>query len=493
MKRSALALGVTSLSFVLGFLRDISIARAFGGSLVADAVFVALIVPTFIENILGVALRDAVVPHLHAAGNLGRDAFRAEASRMGHRLLMVGCGLALIFAAAPKFVLAVLVPGWSQQAIDQAAPLFVVGAASIVLVIWAYFQNALLNLRDSFVLPLWRTVLFNIGALLGIWLVAEPSAEALLVGMLIGLAVHTLWMQSILGGCGLRPARGVAFAAMPQGNLGAQFLPLFGATVALQVNVVAERFFASWLDAGTMAHLSYAYRLATVPLTLFSFSVLSIVYTRLVTRFGNGERDAWGQALTGGLALMMLVMVPAAVYLGIFARPLVSLLLGHGAFGAADVEATAHMLAAYGMGLPAMALALVAGRALLSLGRAREVLQAAVVCAVTTLFLDTVLMAPLGGLGLAVSVSLGAYVNAGWLVRSLSCHTQGLALGRSSLRWAGIGGAIAVPLLVWPWQGLVSLAGAGMLALGLAVVLGRGLDPEGWIALRNLHLKDQSS
>ncbi|HAQ24534.1 MAG TPA: virulence factor, partial [Pseudomonas sp.] len=64
MNASLIILALTVASFLLGFLRDLFIARAFGLSWQADLIFVALILPMFFENFLGLALRDAMIPYL---------------------------------------------------------------------------------------------------------------------------------------------------------------------------------------------------------------------------------------------------------------------------------------------------------------------------------------------------------------------------------------------------------------------------------------------
>jgi murein biosynthesis integral membrane protein MurJ len=443
-----LALLVTCLSFASGFARDLSIANVFGGSIASDSLFVALIIPTFIENIFGVALRDAVIPHLQSARNCSELSFEAEAGRIGRNLLMLGSGVTLLFILSPRWSLVLLVPGWSENVIASTIPMFRLGACSIAIIVWAYFQSALLNLKGYFVLPLWRSVLFNVGALTGIW-AFTGSGKIVLLAMIIGQAMHLLLMQAVLGRQGFYVASGVT--VQTPSRLGTHLLPLIGATMALQINVIAERFFASWLPAGSVSHLSYAYRLATVPLILFTFSVLGIVYTALVTCHADNNHNAWLNLLKRSLSLMMLVMVSSSAFIVSFAHPIVSMLLEHGEFKALDSENTAGMLLAYGLGLPAMAFSLVAGRALLSAGRSHYVFRAALWCAGTTLLFDVFLLQWLRGMGLAAAVSLGASVNAYVLSRAITAEFGKDLLKCLFLRWSTIGASLLALLVYWPW------------------------------------------
>ena len=98
MNVSLVILALTVASFLLGFLRDLFIARSFGLSWEADLIFVALILPLFFENFLGLALRDAMIPYLQKLRSQSQSLFEAVARWLYWRIMLLGgaaCLLAL--------------------------------------------------------------------------------------------------------------------------------------------------------------------------------------------------------------------------------------------------------------------------------------------------------------------------------------------------------------------------------------------------------------
>ncbi len=447
LRTGALAGLVVLLSFVLGFARDLSIAAYFGTAAEADFVFLALLIPAVVENIFGISVRDALIPYLTAAGGAARGA----AARIGWFLLLGAVGLTVLLVAFPQYAIAVLMPGWTPALVAAAAPAFKVGALVIILSIWAYFLAAILHLRGEFVLPLWRTVFMNTGALLAL-LLWTASSVMLLWGIVTWLALHLIWMQMHVGGDGFLSWRTVR-GPEPYRRF---FVPLLIATAATQVNVLSERFFASWLAEGTISQLSYAFRIATIPLTLFSLSVLSVMFTRLTQAIGRNDPATAEKLIALSLSVTFFLMVPATVYMAMWADEIIRLLFLRGAFTEADAQETAAILRAYCPGVLFLALGLLMSRFALALRRTREVLISGIVSVSVTLSLDLLLARYLGGQGLAIAMSAGAIAGSCVLLGLLRLNMSMVAM-RCGL-WSGCAAILLLTLGTWPvpgWQGLL--------------------------------------
>lgn len=450
IKTGALAGLVVTLSFVLGFVRDLSIAARFGTAAEADFIFLALLIPAIVENIFGLSVRDALIPYLNAARNAGRDMARGVAARIGWPLLFGAVILTLALILAPETAIHLLVPGWSEGLVIAAAPSFQVGAVVILLSVWTYFLAAVMHLEGQFALPLWRTVFMNIGAILAMW-VWSASAFVVLWGVAASLVLHLILMQLRLGPDGLLPWR-MSRGPKPFARF---FLPLLVATLATQINVLAERLFASWLAEGTISQLSYAYRIASIPLSLFSLSVLSIVFTRLTQAQDRGEIGEVKRQIAFALSLTFLLMIPMVVFLAVWSGDIVELLLQRGAFSATDTQETAAMLRAYCPGVIFLALGLLLSRVALSLGRVRPVLISGIVSVGITLVLDYALISSLGGQGLALAMSFGAFAGSGVLLMWLKFDAAELV--HRIVLWVACGSAVFVLLNFWPVGGLVGI------------------------------------
>ena len=461
---------LTVASFLLGLTRDLAIAKYFGASWVSDALFLALVVPVFFENILGIALRDALIPHLKTVQSHHLPSYEGEVNRLGGLVLFASSGILLLFLAAPKFWVGIMAPGWGDAQVGLATELFAVGTILVFVHAWGYFQAGILNSEDVFVLPMWRPIMFNVGALAGILLYPGHIASVL-IGMIVLLVCHSIWMQAKLGARGLQ---GSAFyprefftsrVAFLKG-----FLPVLAGTAALQVIVISERVFSSWLQPGSLSALSYAYRLTTVPLVLFSVSSLTLIFPLLVAHHLDESDDGFRVVLVKGLKATLLILVPAAIFLHVFAEPITSLLFEHGVFRAREREMTAAAVGAYAMGLPFLGLALLGSRAVLALGKSRLLLKAALLGMTATIAAQALSYKALNTMGLAAAVSLGGALQAFVLWRDILRLVPVPGFWLTLTRWFVAALIIIAILPLWPWSNVLGLiaAGVGMLVSLLA-------------------------
>jgi len=183
----------------------------------------------------------------------------------------------------------------------------------------------------------------------------------------------------------------------------------------LQVNMIAERYFASWLPEGSISHLSYAFRLTGTPYVLFSFSFVTVLFPALISTNLAGDGERFSRLTINGVKVTSLVMIPSALFLIFFANPLVEILLQRGNFSAADTVVTASVIKGYSLGLPAMALAFMGTRIIIAMERSGVLIPASAVAMVATIGSCYVLVGKLGIQGLAVGAAFGSSVQAIYL------------------------------------------------------------------------------
>lgn len=476
---------ITGVSFLLGFGRDVLLAHEFGGSHAVDALFVALAVPVFVENIFGVALRDAVVPALQAARRHGEAAYARAVARLGRGILALGLLSALVLAAAPGLWVRLLAPGWGVEGRALAESLFAQGALIVATLVWIYFQSGVMIADNRLVAPAFRPILFNLGAITAL-VFAPGNIAAVLGGMTLGYAIQLAWLQGRLGWRTFTAPRPLPAEAPGALRFASAFLPLAGAAAALQVNVLAERFFASWLGEGSITLLSYAYRLASVPVVVLTLSLLTAAYPTLVARHANADTAGFDDLLLGALHWTLAFILPASVFLAFFGESLASLFFQRGAFSEADAQTTGRLVAGYALGMPALSLALLASRALLARREAGTILRAALASMLVTVAADALLFRPFDAFGLAFAASIGAIVYA-WL--AWVPLARGGGPGRilaPVLRWTAAAAVASAAVWSWPWRGPAGLAGAAALIAVLTVVVAwtLGERPRFYRALR---------
>jgi putative peptidoglycan lipid II flippase len=188
-----------------------------------------------------------------------------------------------------------------------------------------------------------------------------------------------------------------------------------------QISLLINTQIASHVAVGAVSWLSFADRLMEFPTALLGVALGVVLLPQLSAAQARGDSAAYSAMLDWGLRLVLLLALPCAVALLVFAQALVAVLFHYGAFGARDVQMTVQALMGYGVGL----LGLIAIKVLAPGFYARQDVKTPVKIAIGVLVL-TQLMNWLfvGGLGmghagLALSIGLAALLNAGFLLAGL--------------------------------------------------------------------------
>ncbi|NCX94584.1 MAG: murein biosynthesis integral membrane protein MurJ, partial [Gammaproteobacteria bacterium] len=177
--------------------------------------------------------------------------------------------------------------------------------------------------------------------------------------------------------------------------------------------------FASFLPTGSISWLYYSDRLMQFPLGVFGVALSTVILPRLSKHVADQNEAEYRASLAWALRWVMVIALPAALAIMVLAKPLVSTFLHYGRFTAWDVEMTERSLIAFAMGL----LFFIAVKVLVSGFYSRQdtktPVKIAVICVLSNLVFNAVLMWPLGQAGLALATTLSALLNTILLWRTL--------------------------------------------------------------------------
>jgi putative peptidoglycan lipid II flippase len=245
---------------------------------------------------------------------------------------------------------------------------------------------------------------------------------------------------------------------------------LLGVSVA-QLSLLINTQIASHVGIGAVTWLFYADRLMEFPTALLGVALGVILLPQLSALQARDESRGYSDLLDWGLRLVVLLALPCAVALVVFPEPLVATLFHHGAFQASDVRQTVVALMGYGVGLMGLVGVKVLAPGFYARQNIRTPVKIAVVVLVATQVLNALLVPLLGHAGLALSIGLGALLNAAWLLVGLRRRD----IYRPRPGWAGFGlrvGAAAALMgggLAWAAHAIdwVGLGAQGALRAGL--------------------------
>ncbi|KAF1021407.1 MAG: Lipid II flippase MurJ [Paracidovorax wautersii] len=489
----------TLLSRITGLARELLMASAFGASALTDAFNVAFRIPNLFRRLFAEgAFSQAFVPVLAASRATGTEQqTRQLIDQIATVLAWVLVGVSVLGVLASPLMVWVLASGLRQtpHGYDAAVLMTRLMFPYIACMSLVALAAAVLNTWRHFVVPAATPVLLNVCMIAAAWFGAPLFARwgiepiyAMAVGVMLGgvlqlvVQVPALRRLGLLPRIRLRPSalREAWCDAATQRVLKLMLPALLGVSVA-QISLIINTQIASYLGPGSVSWLSYADRLMEFPTAMLGVALGVVLMPQLSAARASGDETQYSAMLDWGLRLVVLLAVPCAVGLLVFAKPLVAVLYHYGAFADRDVQQVALALSGYGAGLLGLVAIKVLAPGFYANQDIRTPVKIAVMVLVLTQLLNLALVPWLAHAGLALAIGLGAMINAacllvgllrrrlyvprpGWGRFGVQILVANLLLGAGLLWLAG-----AVDWVAWraqPWHrvGLLSaiLAGAGV-------------------------------
>jgi putative peptidoglycan lipid II flippase len=483
--------GYTMASRVLGFLRDVLVAAYLGAGPVADAFFVAFKFPNFFRRLFAEgAFNAAFVPMF--AGRIatsGKQAAKAFAEDTLAVLLAVLLLLVIVVEAVMPWFMMAAAPGFVREpekfrlAVDFTRITF----PYLLFISLVSLQGGVLNSLDRFAAVAATPVLLNlclIGALIGLNPISPTPGHALAWGVALAGVAQFIWLAWFCGRAGMG-------LALPRPRLSPEvkrlltlMLPAALGSGVVQVNLLIDIVLASLLPTGAVSFLYYADRIYELPLAVIGIAIGTAILPLLARQVRRDEHAAAVATQNRALEAALLLTLPAAAALIVLDRWIIAVLFERGAFGRAEVLATAAALSAYAIGLPAYVLIKVLAPCFYAREDTRTPVKIAVLCVVVNTAVAFALMQVFAHVGIALATVVSAWLNAGLL--ALSLRRRGYFAPDAQLK-RRVPRMVAASLIMtaalwglsvalWPWMmsaGTWRLSAlAIMVAAGLAIYLG---------------------
>ncbi|HKB21721.1 MAG TPA: murein biosynthesis integral membrane protein MurJ [Methyloceanibacter sp.] len=492
---------ITILSRVLGFVRDVLIAAVLGTSSVADAFFVAFRVPNMFRRLFAEGAFDAAfIPlfakRLHAEGPPAAQAFAGQALAGLTLVLVVFTVLAEI---AMPWLMLLLAPGFASDAakFDLAVMLARIALPYLVFMSLVALHSGVLNALGRFAIAALAPTLLNVVLIIvllalvafrsgqttaGIVLAWAITASGVLQVIVVALAAARIGMRVPIERPHLTPDMRRLMTLSAPGVI---------AGGMAQLTMVISTIIATLQDR-VVSWLYYADRIFQLPLGVIGVAIGVVLLPDLSHKLRSGDHDAVLASENRALEFALLLTMPAAIALFIASGPIMCVLFERGAFTAADTQATAAMLSALALGLPAYVMIKVLHPSYFAREDTKTPMIYAGVAMASTAILSFVLFLAVGFTGIAIASMLSGWVNVGLLIATLKRRDGFKPDQTFRRRFAGIcaasavmGGVVfALVKLLDPWfaptsgllaQGaaLITLVGVGLLVyLGTAELLG---------------------
>ncbi len=455
--------GLTLLSRMTGFVRDIILAAILGAGPVADAFFVALRLPNHFRAIFAEgAFNAAFVPsYARIRQQGGPDLARVFADRIFTLLFLsqiVLLGVALLFTPA---VIGVLAPGFNNDPgrFALAVDLTRITFPYLLLVTLVTLYSGILNALHRFAAAAAAPILLNLSMMFTLVLAAFfPSAgHAAAWGVLIAGVLEFLLVAADAGRAGVLPRfRWPDFDADVR-----QFFRALGpatlGSAGVQLALFADTIIASFLATGALSALYYADRLHQLPIGVIGIAAGTVILPEMARRIAAGDEAGARQAQNRAIELTLLLAIPCVAAFLIVPELIMRALFARGAFTSADAVAAGRTLAAYALGLIPFVLIRSVVATFFARGDTANPVKASLAAVAVNVAFKVMLVGSLAQVGLALATSIGAWINLGlvlWLAARAGLIALDPDLRNSLLKIAAAGFVLAGAL--WLGDNMIS-------------------------------------
>lgn len=426
LKTLATVSSMTLVSRILGFIRDLVIARVFGAGFFTDAFFVAFKIPNLLRRLFAEgAFSQAFVPILGEYKNRRGE----QATRLLVDHVAAGLAVALFVATlagvlAAPLIIYVSAPGFTATPgkFELTVGLLRITFPYILFISLTALAGGILNTYSRFWVPAFTPVLLNLSFIgFALWGAPyfEPPVKALAWAVFAGGIAQLVLQVPFLAKLKLLPRFRLDLKHEGMWRVLRQMGPaIFGVSIG-QVSLVINVIFASFLVTGSVSWLYYADRLMEFPTGLLGAALGTILLPSLSRHHAERSAQQYSELLDWGLRLTLLLAAPAAAALALLAVPLVATLFHYGAFTAEDVFATRRAVIAYSVGLIGLIMVKVLAPGFYARQDIMTPVRIALVTLAVTQLMNFAFIWPLKHAGLALAIGLGACLNAALLLRGL--------------------------------------------------------------------------
>jgi len=433
LKSTAVTGGMTLLSRVSGLIRDMLFASLIGAGagIAADAFYVAFRIPNFLRRIFGEgAFSQSFIPVFAEYKTKYTAAeTRAFVDHMTGILGVILFVVTLIGVLAAPILVMILAPGFldEPQKYGLTVQMLRITFPYLFFISLVAMAAGILNTYGKFGAAAFTPVLLNLSMIgAAVWLAPrlDEPVLALAWGVFIAGVVQLLFQIPFLRGLKMLPRPRLHLRERHHGvaRVFKLMLPaIFGVSVA-QINLLVNTLLASFLVTGSVSWLYYSDRLMEFPLGVFGIALGTVILPSLARRHARNSREEFSHLLDWGLRWVCLIGIPASVALVILSEPLLATFFHFGAFGDNDVRMSANALMAFSFGLLGFILIKVLAPGFYARQDTKTPMRIGVIALVVNILLSLLLFIPLKHVGLALAISLSAFVNAGLLFITLRRH-----------------------------------------------------------------------
>lgn len=421
-KSTAIISAMTLLSRVSGLLRDVLMANILGPGALSDAFVVAFRIPNFLRRIFAEgAFSQAFVPVFVELTERNTDEAKRFVNASASALACITFVLTLFGIVFAAEIVSVLAPGFRQEpekfaeTVNSLRLMF----PYLFCISLVAMSAGILNTVNRFAVPAATPILLNV-CLITAMLVLTPhlsnAAQALAIGVLVAGFLQLFFQVPSLIKEGYFPSFKLDLSNPHVRRVGTLMLPAIFSVSVVQINMFVSMALASRLETGSVSWLYYSDRLMEFPVGVFGIALATVVLPSLSKKHAAGSVESFSAMLDWALRWVAMIAIPASLGLYLLATPLLATIFQHGEFSVRDVEMSALALKAIAIGVSGFIFIKVLAPGFFAQQDTKTPVKIAALAVFVNIVMSILLVKTMAHVGLALAVSISAWVNASLLL-----------------------------------------------------------------------------
>ncbi|RPF54192.1 murein biosynthesis integral membrane protein MurJ [Aquisalibacillus elongatus] len=396
---------LTLISKLLGFVREAIIASLFGASLMADMIYVALIIPTIAFTVIGTAIQGQLLPAYIASS--GRRVFQ----QYSFLFITISFGLLTAILLLIQPIVMVIAPGFNSQESLVTSWLSVIIIPVLIFMTLNSLTQVIFHANDHFTPPAVGPVVNNVVTILIIVMFYSTfHIYSVALGILVGSIGQFLYQFSIV------KEKSLLWPSFKNVHFKSQLkklkpiFPIIIAALALQLNLLVDRVVASFLDEGGIAALNYSYRLLWIPLSILLMPITTIFYPKMTRALKLNNLNYYRELIANGFNVILLIALPIMLVMLLESDSIIKIVYERGAFSVEATVRTSGALLFYTVGLLFFATREYFVHHFYAHERYRNVMYGSLIGVTINILLSVILAQYIGINGIAVATSFSMFV-----------------------------------------------------------------------------------
>ena len=419
---------MTFVSRILGYARDLLIARVIGAGLISDAFFVAFKLPNLFRRLFAEgSMNSAFIPIVSGVfTRSGRIKANEFFSKVFSGLLVFLFLLLIVFEIFMPLIINLIAPGFSKNP-DKFLMTINFSRLAFPFVLFICLTSlagSYLNTLGKFAAMALTPIILNLTLISVLIIFFNFTSEKIFVSKILSFSIsmagliQIIWLIFNLKKNNVKLEINIK-EIFQFSNINSDIkklllllLPAIIGNGAYQINLLIDMILASTLPDGSISYLYYSDRINQLPLGVFGIAISTALLPLLSEQIKRNKKQESKKSISNAIKFSFIFSVPSATGIFLLSNEIVSFLFERGAFDSLDSVLTSQSLVALSIGLPAFILIKILVVPFFANEDTKTPIYVSLVSMVLNLILNLILIQKYLHVGLAIATSVSAWVNA---------------------------------------------------------------------------------